>query len=522
LLLAAFTDVLIEPIAVDENISLRAGTVFPIYGLFFVIVNGIALLNVERARRRCRTRSTKRRMGYLEFALLTPAIGILPYSVLLGPGQEFTLPALALVNLANFIVVLMILFLAFPLSYFGSDVPERVVKTELLRFMLRGPATGLLALFIMTFTDPTSNTLGLPGHMFMPFATVAIILLWQWMIDLNLPWLERRLIYSDQEDDQTLKLQELSDKYLLRGDLIQVIGAALESICDYLRVNRAFVVTFEQNPEILQSVGQIPFTNEILELEKDEISSILDLSQNQSDVLSHHKWHDFWILPLSSKRINTVDDSMATPTIGFMGIEAESEAIELESTETQVLSQSIVRIEQALDDIFLQSEIYAALEGLLPQISITRGQIADIEYLPARTVQIRKTNLPDRDHVIEQVRAALRHYWGGPGLTRSRLIEFDIVHTHAEQTDNTEVNALRDVLKDAIEALRPEGERDMRSPEWTLYNILNLRFIEKKKARETARRLYLAEATLYRKQNIAIEAVADHILEAEQNAHTSS
>ncbi|MFW5749109.1 MAG: hypothetical protein ACOCYT_05795, partial [Chloroflexota bacterium] len=69
----------------------------------------------------------------------------------------------------------------------------------------------------------------------------------------------------------------------------------------------------------------------------------------------------------------------------------------------------------------------------------------------------------------------------------------------------------------AIDKQCPEGERDMKSPEWTLYNILTLRFIEKRKVRETARRLYMSEANLYRKQNVAIEAVADVILEMERD-----
>ena len=97
-------------------------------------------------------------------------------------------------------------------------------------------------------------------------------------------------------------------------------------------------------------------------------------------------------------------------------------------------------------------------------------------------------------------------------------MELNIVQQKAQMMDNNPVNALRDILKEHIDMLRPEGEQNMRSQEWTLYNILTLRFIESKKARETARRLYLGEATLYRKQNVAIATVADSILEAEREA----
>jgi len=55
-----------------------------------------------------------------------------------------------------------------------------------------------------------------------------------------------------------------------------------------------------------------------------------------------------------------------------------------------------------------------------------------------------------------------------------------------------------------------------------LYNILEMKFLEGKKVREIAMRLAMSEADLYRKQRVAIEAVAKAILEMEtQNGHTN-
>jgi len=55
-----------------------------------------------------------------------------------------------------------------------------------------------------------------------------------------------------------------------------------------------------------------------------------------------------------------------------------------------------------------------------------------------------------------------------------------------------------------------------------LYNILELKFIEGKKVREIASRLAMSEADLYRKQRIAIEAVAKVIIELELNSQNES
>jgi hypothetical protein len=56
----------------------------------------------------------------------------------------------------------------------------------------------------------------------------------------------------------------------------------------------------------------------------------------------------------------------------------------------------------------------------------------------------------------------------------------------------------------------------MTTPEWVLYNILELKFLQGRKVREVARRLAMSEADLYRKQRVAIEAVARTLAEMER------
>jgi hypothetical protein len=51
--------------------------------------------------------------------------------------------------------------------------------------------------------------------------------------------------------------------------------------------------------------------------------------------------------------------------------------------------------------------------------------------------------------------------------------------------------------------------------EWILYNILEMKFIEGRKVRDVASRLAMSEADLYRKQRVAVEAVAKAILDME-------
>lgn len=510
--LAVFTDTLVIPEPFEDRMSLRAAPVFWVYFLYFVLANLIAFFNIHRARGRCLTRSTNRRMGYLEFSVLLPSIGVFPYSVLLNPGDEYSTGALILVNGANLTVILTLLFLSYPLSFFGSEIPDRVVKADLLRFMLLGPATGVWALMVILYSDPATEWFSLPGNMVMPFAVVAVILMWQWSVDIVIPWIEKWLIYNDEDDAQLAKLNTLSERLLTRADLLQLIDAVLESTCDYLQVSRAFIAPLgDQDDRFVQSVGDVGLTVDSLDETLDEMLALFP------ETMSHipQQWRDFGIIPLYSRRLGNAGEPL--PLIGLMGIEVRERSAHLTPDEDEMLRVFVKRAARILDDLLLQEEVYAALEGLLPQIAMTRGLAAEVEYRPGYA-GVPVNGVPKRDQVIEQVHAALRHYWGGPGLASSRLLELSVVRNLMPENEDNAVRALRAALLTAIESQRPEGTPDMKNPEWLLYNILRLRFLEKRKVRETAQRLYMSEANLYRKQNVAIEAVADTLIEMERDS----
>jgi len=91
-----------------------------------------------------------------------------------------------------------------------------------------------------------------------------------------------------------------------------------------------------------------------------------------------------------------------------------------------------------------------------------------------------------------------------------------VVQLLAEEYDGNASNALRALLRKAVDQVKPEGERRFTS-EWILYNILEMKFIQGRKVREVAGRLAMSEADLYRKQRVAVESVARAILDMEQN-----
>jgi hypothetical protein len=519
LLLAAFTELLIIPVQVYSQlepdlttVSLRPGPLFLVYVLYFVIVTLVAFINVGRARRRCLTRSTRRRMGYLQFAMLTPALGIFPFSLLLNTGQEYTVIGLILVNIANVFVILMLAFLAYPLSFFGSRVPDRVVKSELLRFFLRGPATAVIALATIFATGTGARILGIEGDQFMPFAVVTAILVWQWFIAIALPHLEAWLVYNAEDSEGLLNVQNLSDRLLSRLDLVQLLEATLAAACDYLRVSSAFAaLTTEAEPELIASVGAARPAMPALNDEYEQLRATF--TANGADGLHIEQWNNWWLIALQSRRAG----STTSRWVGLMGIQARSSSVNLNDDEREQLALFAHRASDTVDDLLLYTDIVAALEGLLPQTHITAANRGVIDYSPPR-VPASKVLEEDPAQFNEQVRAALRHYWGGPGLTNSRLLDLQVVQDALPDNDGNPSKALRAVLVQAIEAQKPDGERKLHSPEWTLYNILEMRFLKGVKVKEVGMKLAMSDADLYRKQRLAIDAVVETLLEMEQAA----
>ncbi|MCU0463109.1 MAG: hypothetical protein MUF38_00905 [Anaerolineae bacterium] len=526
MLLAAASDSLVAPTLSDGRPALRAAPLMGLYIVYLVLACSFALINVERARRRCLTRSTRRRMLYLEIALLTPVVGVFPFSTFFALGGEFTTGAMVLLIVGNVFVVLMLMFLAYPLSFFGSVLPDRAVKSELLRFMLRGPVTGFLIVGVIFSTRSATRILGVSGEEFTVFATVAVVLFWLWMVELVLPRLDRMLIYGDDED-QYSRIQQLARQLLTRNDLINLLEGILAQARNILQTPGAFVALLTDGTvEVVRATGD---GHTVEQRPGDLLAEVPALKA--ASVGKPHVWEGFWLFPLSGQR--GVVNGAGVQVIGALGIKAPSSDATPSAEELAVLAKVRRRAARTLDDLLLQGELSAALEGLLPQFTQSRRSAAEFEYEPGRVAlpvpdgdqpsapaidYSLIPGLPDREHVVEQVQAALRHYYGGPGLTQSRLLELAVVREALPDHANQPVRALRTVLDRAIETLRPPGERDWRSQEWLIYNVIELRYLKKLRVRDAANRLYMADATLYRKQNVAIESVADALMRMEIDA----
>ena len=206
--------------------------------------------------------------------------------------------------------------------------------------------------------------------------------------------------------------------------------------------------------------------------------------------------------------------------MGMLGVRARTDAPDISADELSLLSQQIESVALALQDRTMQMQIMVALRRIIPGIDRIQ-QIRGIVPYVSENTEVPASELlePSPIHNPEfesWVKEALSHYWGGPKLTRSPLMQLRVVDRVIEEADGNPGKALRLVLGRAIQNLRPGGKQDLSTPEWLLYNILEMRFIQGRKVRDIAGRLAISESDLYRKQRVAIGQVAQVLTEMEQ------
>src|SRR5512141_921198 len=480
-----------------------------IFTLYYIAIISWAGYNFIRAFSRMLTRSGRRRMLYLMAGATAPALGSYPY-LLFGSGiaARFPLAFWSTAFIINLLVAGLVITMAYAVAFFGVSWPDRVVKSRLFKWLLRGPVTASLALMMMTLVRRAGEFFGNePYSGFVPLAVVVTVLFFEHAITLFAPIWERILFFGRDRDELQL-LQNIEERLVTRSDLQQFLETVLAAVRDHLQSPCAFVAALDGDELSLSVVAG----NRAI-LEKENLDEALEVLNHNGESSRHEfLWGEFWILPLHQRKMNG-DRDESPPLLGLLGIARRAKQ-PMDKDQRDAIWLLADRAALALEDRQLQQRVFRSLEDLQPQMDMLQRMRAAGRY-DARA-NFLTTPLPGESDLADWVKDALTHYWGGPKLTNSPLMKLRIVQMLTEDYEGNASNALRALLRKAVDQVKPEGERRFTS-EWILYNILEMKFIEGRKVREVAGRLAMSEADLYRKQRVAVEAVARAILDMEQN-----
>ena len=483
-----------------------------VFALFYVVITGLGWINLYRAYQRTVTSTSRRRMRYLLLGALAPVLGSYPF-LLFGPGTATAHPLLFWVAavVSNLLVSVLLVLMAYSVAFFGVAWPDRVVKRRLFKWLMRGPITASTVLAVTTIVRRVGDASGIPYQTAMPVIMVVTLLLMEHMITLIAPLWERWLFYSGDRENLEL-IQTLEERLLTSGDLRDFLESVLAAVCDRLQVNNAFLVNLgnESSGMLVTLGGPSPFGESDLPQDLAEAvskSGGLGVQRTEYEQLFH--WKDFWVVPLFE------NDDESERLIGLLGA-GRNPAGALDGDQVEALRVLARRAAMALQDRQMQQQVFTSVEALTSQVGMIQRLRAAARYDGVEVLTSPLISLDDRD-LSRWVKDALSHYWGGPKLSQSPLLRLHIVQRAIAKHEGNPTNALRAILQEAIQRTRPEGERRF-TGEWILYNILEMKFMEGRKVREIAVKLSVSEADLYRKQRVAIEAVAKAIAVMEKEA----
>jgi hypothetical protein len=520
---AIFSDLLVTGLEqVPQAPHLDTGPLFGAFFVYFWLLSALSINNVWRARERCITYTTRKRVSVIFVTSLAAPLAVFPYLLLSRDIRpEISIVFWLLLIVGNIVISVMFAFLTYYIAYFGANSPDRVVRVRLFKYMARVPLAAMIVLLVYVLVVRTGSIFGLAVETAVAISVVATVILVEWAIYVFKRPLERFFQLTDEPEVR--RIQQLSERVMTTRDMNQLLDSVLAATCEVIRTPTAFVaVITPEGPKLESVVGPLGIEKHVW-----AESDLQELAEQNGDGFVAESelkliggfliWQDFWIRPLRSGLDNAV--------LGILGIRAISDEPNLTEVELEAFDRLVAQATKALEDRILQLEVFAAVEGLLPEVTSLQQRRSKATFggTPVLTAPESSAILTTDPQFNNMVWDALSHYWGGPKLSESPLVRLQIVQRAIGRYEGNSTKALRAILAEAVEQQRPEGERNMTTAEWILYNILELKFIQGLRVRDVARRLAMSESDLYRKQRVAIESVAQtiHVMEDEVASDSS-
>ena len=421
-----------------------------VFTAYYVLVMVWAWINLLRAYRRAVTSASRRRLGYLLVGSLAPALGAYPY-LLFGSYVAAWSPMLFWVaaTLSNLLVSVLLVMMAYAVAFFGVPWPDRVVKRRLFKWLMRGPVTASTVLAVTTIVRRTGQALGVDYAIEALIIMVATIMIMEYIITLAAPVWERWLFHGGDRNDIDL-VQRLEERLLTSADLRQFLESILAAVCDLLQTSNGFIAALsEQGLEKIITIGNIET------LGKEDLSAdFLEQVSKNGQYNRLFAWGEYWLVPLLHQEDETFE------LLGLMGI-SRSSGSAIDQDQLELLAILSQRAALALADRRIQEQVYTSLQSLTPQVELIQSLRAAARYSDSGSLALVLTQpaaVIAEDNFSLWVKDALSHYWGGPKLTESPLMKLRIVQQAMDEHDGNPTNALRAILRQAIEQTRPEGE----------------------------------------------------------------
>ena len=152
-----------------------------IFTVYYLVSMALTWVNLIRSYRRAATTLSKRRMAYLVVGAIAPALGSFPF-LLYGSqlAAQHTTIFWIIASLVDLIVGILLVVMAYSVSFFGVTWPDRVIKSRLFRWLMRGPVTASIALGLTTIVRRAGEGFGFVYTGWVPIVMVGTVVLMEY------------------------------------------------------------------------------------------------------------------------------------------------------------------------------------------------------------------------------------------------------------------------------------------------------------------------------------------------------
>ncbi len=287
-----------------------------VFTVYYVVAMVWAGINFSRAFSLMLTRSGRRRMLYLMAGATAPALGSYPY-LLYGYAVAAQFPFLfwGVATVINVLVGGLVIVMAYAVAFFGVSWPDRVIKSRLFKWIMRGPVTASVALGLMTIVRRAGVLVGIEYSAFVPLTMVATVLLFEHAITLFAPLWERYLFFGHDRAELEF-FQNIEERMVTQGDLNQFLEAILAAVRDHLQSPSAFVAALDED-----KLSLIVMAGNRAMLDQEGLSDALEMFSNGNGG-DHHEfvWGKYWVLPLHQRKRGDMDRDEVPPFLGLLGV----------------------------------------------------------------------------------------------------------------------------------------------------------------------------------------------------------
>jgi len=513
LVLAALTNwIMAGPAEAPWGVHFTPGPLYPLFVLYLMGIIGWGILVLLRARRRLLAPPAQRRMRRLLWVVVPCSVAGLPYLMATYLLDVLPLESLTLLPIvAHAGISVLSVITTYFVAYHGVMMPDRVIKQSLILYLLRGPFLGVIVVALVLLASNMGRLLGVDTARVQLFIVIAAIVFLQIVIDKIRPLIDTWVYRDDREEIRWFL--EVNQRLLTPSDLGDLLESTLAAVCEALRVEIGYLAAPDSNgnsftvltvfgtAESADEFGARPEIHEFLQ----RVHQLRDLDEwdlEEMETRGFHRENDHLLFPLQFR-------GEGESVLGFLCVQGGRGIDTLTQEQKRLVELLLSQVEVALESAQLQSGIVAILRRVASNIEWVQRWSSKLKYASPLTIaEIEAVPIYDDEEFLRQVKDALDHYWGGPKLAQSPLLQLQVVRTTQQVTRRTATQALRQVIAEAVEALRPEGDERGMSHEWLLYNISKMRFLQGKRVKEIVNELYLSESDYYRKQRAAIEEVA--------------